>query len=69
MLQDPQEGADSAPYAPTAVAVIATPWVDPQDGVSQPEMAWPGPALPGEPTGGCRTPPASRQPETRHRPC
>jgi hypothetical protein len=51
-LQGPPEGADSTPYAPTAVAAIATPWVDPQDGLSQPEMAWPGPALPGEPSGG-----------------
>jgi hypothetical protein len=53
VLQGPPEGAGaSAPYAPTTIAAIATPWVDPQDGVSQPEMAWPGPALPGKPSGG-----------------
>jgi hypothetical protein len=51
-LQDPQEGADPGTYAPAAVAAIAGPWVDPQDGVPQPELPWPGPALPGEPTGG-----------------
>jgi hypothetical protein len=51
-LQGPPEGADSTPYAPTAVAAIASPWVDPQDGVPQPDLPWPGPALPGEPTGG-----------------
>jgi hypothetical protein len=43
---------DTTPYAPTAVAALATPWIDPQDGLAQPEMAWPGPALPGEPLGG-----------------
>ena len=37
---------------PTAIAAVVTPWVDPQDGLPQPEVAWPGPALPGEPTGG-----------------
>jgi hypothetical protein len=52
-LHDPPGGIeDSAPYVPTEVAAIATPWVDPQDGLTQPEVAWPGPALPGEPTGG-----------------
>ena len=52
-LQDPPGGIEgSAPYSPTEIAVIATPWVDPQDGLSQPEVAWPGPALPGEPSGG-----------------
>jgi hypothetical protein len=35
-----------------AVAAIASPWVDPDDGLVQPEQAWPGPALPGESTGG-----------------
>ena len=44
--------ADSEPYEADAVAAIASPWVDPQDGLQQPEVAWPGPALPGEPTGG-----------------
>ena len=46
--------ADGAttPYAPTAIAALATPWVDPQDGLTQPDMPWSGPALPGEPMGG-----------------
>jgi hypothetical protein len=52
VLQGPPEDADSAPYAPSAVAAIASPWVDPQDGVPQPDLPWAGPALPGEPTGG-----------------
>ena len=46
------DGGDSTPYAPTSLAALATPWADPQDGLTQPDMAWPGPALPGEPTGG-----------------
>lgn len=45
-------GAGSEAYAPGAVAAVVTPWIDPQDGLDQPEIAWPGPALPGEPTGG-----------------
>jgi hypothetical protein len=52
VLQGPPDGAASVPYAPSAVAAVVTPWVDPQDGLRQPEVAWPGPALPGEPTGG-----------------
>ena len=44
--------AESEPYEPDAVAAVASPWVDPEDGLQQPEVAWPGPALPGEPTGG-----------------
>lgn len=43
---------DTTAYEPAAVAAIATPWVDPGDGLVQAEAAWPGPALPGEPTGG-----------------
>jgi hypothetical protein len=46
------DGGDSTPYAPEAVAALATPWVDPQDGLTQADMTWPGPALPGEPVGG-----------------
>jgi hypothetical protein len=42
----------SAAYRPDSIAALATPWVDPQDGLTQPDVAWPGPALPGEPTGG-----------------
>jgi predicted small lipoprotein YifL len=45
-------GGDSQPYAPTSVAAVVSPWVDPADGLGTPEVAWPGPALPGEPTGG-----------------
>lgn len=37
------------PYEPEALAVVATPWVDPgADLGAQPEVPWPGPALPGE---------------------
>ena len=51
-VTDPPTSQDSAPYVPTAVAAVASPWVDPQDGLTPPELPWPGPALPGEPTGG-----------------
>jgi hypothetical protein len=44
-------GTTSKPYAPSAVAALATPWIDPQDGLTQPDIAWPGPALPGDPVG------------------
>jgi hypothetical protein len=40
------------PYAPSTVAVLVTPWSDPRDGLPHPDTPWPGPALPGEPTGG-----------------
>lgn len=40
------------PYEPTALAVLARPWVGPQDGRSQPAVDWPGPLLPGEPVNG-----------------
>jgi hypothetical protein len=43
-------GASEA-YEPDAVAAISSPWIDPGDGLAPPETAWPGPALPGEPTG------------------
>ncbi|GIJ10908.1 hypothetical protein ACFFMR_17375 [Micromonospora andamanensis] len=39
--------ADPQPYAPTAVAAVAEPWVANADVGQQPEVAWPGPALPG----------------------
>jgi hypothetical protein len=45
-------GAESHAYAPAAVAALASPWIDRGDGLDQPEAAWPGPALPGEPMGG-----------------
>jgi hypothetical protein len=44
--------AETKPYEPEAVAAVVSPWVDPGDGLVQPEASWPGPALPGEPTGG-----------------
>jgi hypothetical protein len=44
--------ASSEPYVPTAMAAVASPWVDPGDGLTPSEVAWPGPALPGESTGG-----------------
>jgi hypothetical protein len=45
-------GGKAQAYRPDAVAVVAAPWLDPEDGLQQPEVPWPGPALPGEPTGG-----------------
>ncbi|WP_324274041.1 hypothetical protein [Blastococcus brunescens] len=45
-------GRPSEPYEPAAVAAVASPWVDPGDDLPQPELPWPGPALPGEPVGG-----------------
>jgi hypothetical protein len=45
-------GAATEPYVPEAVAAVVSPWIDPGDGLSQAEQPWPGPALPGEPTGG-----------------
>jgi hypothetical protein len=44
--------APSQEYEADAVAAVVTPWLDPEDGLQQPEVAWPGPPLPGEPTGG-----------------
>jgi hypothetical protein len=50
-------GAEAAgeerPYEPVALAALTSPYVSPEDGpdLEQPEMAWPGPALPGEPLG------------------
>jgi predicted small lipoprotein YifL len=45
------DSGDTVAYAPTAMAALASAWVDPQDGLTQPEVPWPGPALPGEPLG------------------
>ncbi|MGY1803474.1 hypothetical protein ACI78T_09340 [Blastococcus sp. SYSU D00922] len=45
-------GADTSSYLPESVAAVVTPWVDPGDGLVQPELPWAGPALPGEPTSG-----------------
>ncbi len=44
---------DTTGYQPTAVAAIAAPYVEP-DGATlgnRPAVAWPGPALPGDPIG------------------
>jgi hypothetical protein len=47
----PDSAAES--YVPQALAVVTRPWtdgdVDPE--LPQPDVAWPGPALPGEPLG------------------
>src|SRR4051794_27174067 len=51
-LTDAAASQETTPYAPDAVAALATPWSDPQDGLAQPDVAWPGPALPGASTGG-----------------
>ncbi|MBB3678530.1 hypothetical protein [Modestobacter versicolor] len=51
---DPQGGAASS-YEPTAVAALVRPWTAPEADpvvdlpLEQPAVAWPGPALPGEP--------------------
>lgn len=47
-LDDVGSGADQ-PYRPTAVAVLARPWADPQDHLDHPPATWRGPALPGKP--------------------
>jgi hypothetical protein len=42
----------SQPYAPAAVAALATGYAPAEDpGLSPPDVRWPGPALPGEPLG------------------
>jgi hypothetical protein len=51
-LTDTSGGQDAEPYVPEAIAAVASPWSDPEDGLVQPEVPWPGPELPGEPTGG-----------------
>jgi hypothetical protein len=43
--------ASTEPYVPDAMAAVATPWADPGDGLTPPEVPWPGPPLPGESTG------------------
>jgi len=47
------QGEAPASYEPTAVAALARPWVAPENDplADQPALAWPGPALPGEPVG------------------
>lgn len=46
----PAKGDSAKPYVPTAVAGVAEPFTNPEN-LGQPEVAWPGPALPGEPLG------------------
>lgn len=48
-------GASSEGYVPAAVAVAGRPWTPSDDesepGLAQPDVGWPGPALPGDPLG------------------
>ncbi|ABP55027.1 hypothetical protein [Salinispora tropica] len=46
----PTKGDSAQPYVPTTLAGIAEPYTD-EEGLGQPEVAWPGPTLPGEPLG------------------
>ena len=48
-LPNAQGMPPAQPYRPTAVAALARPYVDPQDGLPKKPapVAWPGPALPG----------------------
>ncbi|MBX7267610.1 hypothetical protein KIF24_17250 [Micromonospora sp. Llam7] len=46
-LAGAQAQAQSQPYVPAAVAAVAEPWVANSELGEQPEVAWPGPALPG----------------------
>lgn len=49
LAQTVGEGGAPDSYTPEAVAALARPWTEPADDVVQPELSWPGPALPGEP--------------------
>lgn len=43
----------SQPYQPMALAAVSRPWTADGSGTGdQPQVAWPGPALPGKPVGG-----------------
>ena len=47
-----QEFAAGTPpqqYQPTTLAAVVAPWVDLEDGMTQPTVDWPGPPLPGDP--------------------
>jgi hypothetical protein len=46
-----QEAGQEKPYEPTAIAAVTSPFVEVDDDLAQPELTWPGPALPGEPFG------------------
>jgi hypothetical protein len=41
--------SDSEAYVPTAVAALVEPYTPADDGLTQPDATWPGPALPGDP--------------------
>jgi hypothetical protein len=42
--------SEAKPFEPTALAAVSRPWTPDSSGVGpQPEIAWPGPALPGQP--------------------
>lgn len=43
---------ETVPYEPAAVAAVVSPWIDLDPDLRQPELPWPGPALPGESTSG-----------------
>ncbi|MGY2130503.1 hypothetical protein [Blastococcus sp. SYSU DS0617] len=45
------EASTVEPYRPDALAVVVSPWVDPEDDLEHPAQPWPGPPLPGEPLG------------------
>jgi hypothetical protein len=48
--EGPLGAAGPESYRPEAVAAVVTPWTaDPEPELVQPEVPWPGPALPGEP--------------------
>ena len=51
-LSDTAGGSDSAPYVPEPSPRSPPPGSTRRTVSSQPEIAWPGPALPGEPIGG-----------------
>ncbi|MDT5027650.1 MAG: hypothetical protein QOE61_4076, partial [Micromonosporaceae bacterium] len=45
--------SESKPYTATGLVAVASRWADPGDNMTptRPELAWPGPLLPGEPVG------------------
>jgi hypothetical protein len=45
----PNAGQPDERYHPTAVAMLARPWTDPQDHLDHPPATWSGPTLPGAP--------------------
>ena len=50
---EPLGATGPEPYEAEAVAAVVSPWTPPEDPVlAQPDVSWPGPALPGEPLPG-----------------